>query len=37
MNDIFQYIIIVLVVAIVGVNIATTISPKFRRWVYSKD
>jgi len=37
MNDIFGYIIIALAVFIVAVNIATTVSPKFRRWVYSKD
>ena len=36
MNDIFGYIIIGLAVFII-VNIATTVSSKFRRWVYSKD
>ena len=25
---------IILIVVIIGVNIATTVSPKFRRWIY---
>jgi hypothetical protein len=37
MNDIFGYIIIALTGFIIAVNTATTVSPKFRRWVYSKD
>ena len=37
MNDIFGYIIIALTVFIIAVNIAITVSSKFRRWVYSKD
>lgn len=37
MNDIFGYILISLAALIIIVNIATTISPSFRRWLYSKD
>ena len=37
MSDIFGYVIIALTVFIVVVNIAITVLPKFRRWVYSKD
>ena len=37
MIDIFGYIIIASAVFIIAVNIATTVSPKFRRWIYSKD
>lgn len=36
-DNIFGYVIVGLTVFIVAVNIATTVSPKFRRWVYSKD
>lgn len=32
-----ETIAVILVVVIVGVNVATTVSPRFRRWVYSKD
>jgi hypothetical protein len=32
-----ETILIMLVVVIIGVNIATTVSTRFRRWVYSKD
>lgn len=28
---------IILVVVIVGVNVLTTVSTRFRRWVYKKD
>jgi hypothetical protein len=27
---------VILVVVIVGVNVATTVSTKFRRWIYKK-
>jgi hypothetical protein len=37
MNEILQYIIVGLTVLVIAVNIATTLSPRFRRWVYSKD
>ena len=37
MNEFLQYSVITLAVFIIVVNIATTVSPKFRRWVYSKD
>jgi hypothetical protein len=33
----FETILITVAVAVVGVNVATTVSPKFRRWVYSKE
>lgn len=31
-----ETVLIVAALVIVGVNVATTLSPKFRRWVYSK-
>jgi hypothetical protein len=37
MNEILQYILVSLVVLIIATKIATTLSPRFRRWVYSKD
>ena len=37
MSEMLEFIIIALVVLIIGVNVATTISPSFRRWLYSKD
>lgn len=30
-------VLIVAVVVIIGVNVATTVSPKFRRWLYTKE
>ena len=36
MNEILQYSFVGLVVLVIAVNIATTLSPRFRRWVYSK-
>ena len=32
-----ETILIMTVVVIIGVNVATTVSTRFRRWVYSKD
>jgi hypothetical protein len=32
-----EAIIIILVVVIIGVNVLTTVSTRFRRWVYKKD
>jgi hypothetical protein len=32
----FEIIVFVAVAVIIGVNVLTTVSPKFRRWVYSK-
>jgi hypothetical protein len=37
MSDIFGYVVISLALFIVAVKIAITLSPRFRRWVYSKD
>lgn len=37
MSDIFGYVIIGLALFVIAVNVATTVLPKFRRWVYSKD
>jgi hypothetical protein len=31
-----ETVFFVLVAVIIGVNVLTTVSPKFRRWVYSK-
>ena len=36
MNEILQYSFVGLTVLVIAVNIATTLSPRFRRWVYSK-
>lgn len=33
----FETILIIAVVVIIGVNVAITVFPRFRRWVYSKD
>lgn len=33
----FETILIIAVVVIIGVNVATTVSTRFRRWIYSKD
>lgn len=32
-----EVVLITLAVVIIGVNVATTVSPKFRRWIYTKD
>jgi len=32
-----ETILITVALIVVGVNVATTVSPKFRRWVYSKE
>jgi hypothetical protein len=32
-----ETILIMLVVMIIGVNVATTVSTRFRRWLYTKD
>jgi len=32
-----ETILIVVAAVIIGVNVATTLSPRFRRWIYSKD
>jgi len=36
-GNIFISIIIILVFLIIGVNVLTTVSPRFRRWLYSKE
>ena len=36
MNEILQYSFVGLVVLIIATKLATTLSPRFRRWVYSK-
>ncbi len=33
----FETILVILTVVIIGVNVATTVSTRFRRWLYSKD
>ena len=37
MNEILQYILVSLAVLIIATKIAIILSPRFRRWVYSKD
>ena len=37
MNEILQYSFVGLAVLIIATKLATTLSPRFRRWVYSKD
>lgn len=32
-----ETIMLVAVIVIIGVNVATTVSTRFRRWLYSKD
>jgi hypothetical protein len=32
-----ETILTMLVVVIIGVNVATTVSTRFRRWLYTKD
>jgi len=36
-DTMFETILITLALIVIGVNVATTVSPKFRRWVYSKE
>ncbi len=31
-----DFILFVVVAVIIGVNVLTTVSPRFRRWLYSK-
>lgn len=33
----FEAFIVILAVVVIGVNIGTTVSTKFRRWVYKKE
>jgi hypothetical protein len=32
----FEIIVFVAVAVIISVNVLTTVSPKFRRWIYSR-
>lgn len=32
-----ETILITVALVVVGVNVATTVSPRFRRWVYSQE
>ncbi len=32
-----ETIFTIVVFVVIGVNVATTVSPRFRRWLYSKD
>jgi len=32
-----EIIFILVALLVIGVNIATTVSPRFRRWLHSKD
>lgn len=32
-----ETILVILVVVVIGVNVATTVSTRFRRWLYSKE
>jgi Flp pilus assembly pilin Flp len=32
-----ETILIAVALVVVGVNVATTVSPRFRRWVYSQE
>jgi hypothetical protein len=32
-----EAVVVILIIVIVGVNLATTVSTRFRRWVYKKD
>lgn len=32
----FETVLIVLALVIIAVNVLTTVSPKFRRWIYSQ-
>jgi hypothetical protein len=32
-----EAIAIILVIVIIGINVLTTVSTRFRRWVYKKD
>jgi hypothetical protein len=37
MNEILQYILLGLAVLIIANKIVINVSPRYRRWVYSKD
>jgi hypothetical protein len=37
MNEILQYILVSLAFLVIATKITITVSPRFRRWVYSKD
>jgi hypothetical protein len=32
-----EIIFLIVVFVVIGVNVATTVSPRFRRWLYSKE
>jgi hypothetical protein len=32
-----ETIFIIVVFVVIGINVATTVLPRFRRWVYTKD
>ena len=32
-----EAVIIILAIVIIGINVLTTVSTRFRRWVYKKD
>ena len=32
-----EAVIVILAIVIIGVNVGTTVSTRFRRWVYKKD
>lgn len=33
----FETILIAVALIVIGVNVATTVSPKFRRWLYKDE
>ena len=37
MIEFLQYMLVSLAVLVIATKLATTLSPRFRRWVYSKD
>ena len=37
MNEIVGYLVLFLAVSVIVINIASTLSTRFRRWMYSKD
>jgi hypothetical protein len=32
-----EAVIVILIIVVIGVNVLTTVSTRFRRWVYKKD
>jgi hypothetical protein len=32
-----ETIFLIVVFVVIGINVATTVSPRFRRWLYSKE